>query len=124
MNYYINRWENIAGTHYMLHDTHMGKFSYIFDNNEYVVKPDHKLIFFNLTGISYQIIELLHELIKICRWSAFPHESDGVCGAVGVDETTSYIEDYKYWLKHDDELYSILSKKIMSKMTKTKSLLI
>ena len=106
MNYYINRWENIAGTHYMLHDTHMGKFSTIFNDKHYIIKKDHKPIFFNLTGISYQVVELIHELIKIKLYPKY----------MGLG--------YKEWLKHDDELYSILSKKIMSKMTKTKSLLI
>jgi hypothetical protein len=102
LDYHFKRWEDIAGSHYILHDTHEGKFSYIFNEEDYIVKPDHKLIFFNLTGISYQVIELLHELIKINR----------ICSE------NTHIEDYKYWINYDDKLYAILSKKIMFKMKK------
>jgi len=100
LDWYIERWENIAGSHYILHDTHEGKFSYIFNEENYIVKPDHKLNFINLTGISYQVIELLHELIKINR----------ICSE------NTHIEDYKYWINNDDKLYAILSKKITERM--------
>lgn len=100
MDYYINRWENIAGSHYILHDTHCDKFSYIFNDKEYVVKPDHNFIFYKLTGISYQIVELIHELIKINK-----HNTE-----------TLFIWNHKYWLNKDDKLYCLLSKKIAEKM--------
>ena len=90
--YYSERWENIAGSHYILHDTHLGKFSHIWDETSYIIKKDHKSLFYDRTGISYQIIELLHELIKK------NHD--------------------KEWLKHDDKLYSILANKIMIEMNK------
>jgi len=102
LDYHFKRWEDIAGSHYILHDTHEGKFSYIFNEEDYIVKPDHKLNFFNFTGISYQVIELLHELIKINR----------ICSE------NTHIEDYKYWINNDDKLYTILSKKIMFEMKK------
>lgn len=100
MDYYYDRWENIAGSHYRLHDTHDGQYSLIWDDSTYKVKKDHKPIFYNLTGISYQIIELLHELIKINR----------------VDSENSRIEDYKYWLTYNDKLFSFLADKIMISM--------
>ena len=100
MDYYYDRWENIAGSHYRLHDTHDGKYSLIWDASNYSVKKDHNPIFYNLTGISYQIIELLHQLIKIHR----------------VDSENSRIEDYKYWLTYNDKLYSFLADKIMIDM--------
>ena len=96
MEYYYDRWENIAGSHYRLHDTHDGKFSYIYNETQYIVKKDHKPTFYNLTGISYQLIELLHELIKLNR----------------VDSENSRIEDYKEWIEHDDKLFSFLANKI------------
>ncbi len=96
MDYYYDRWENIAGSHYRLHDTHEGKYSLIWDSSTYRVIKDHNPIFYNLTGISYQIIELLHELIKINR----------------IDSVNSRIEDYKYWLTYNDKLFSILADKI------------
>ena len=103
MEYYYDRWENIAGSHYRLHDTHEGKYSLIWDASTYTVKKDHKPIFYNLTGISYQIIELLHELIKLNR----------------IDSENSRIEDYKEWIEHDDKLYSFLADKITIAMNES-----
>jgi hypothetical protein len=100
MKYHYERWENIAGWHYRLHDTQQGKYSLIWDSSTYRIMKDHNPIFYNLTGISYQIIELLHELIKLNR----------------VDTENTRIEDYKYWLEHDDKLYSFLADKIMIAM--------
>jgi hypothetical protein len=101
MEWYIERWENIAGAHYILHDTHYDKFSIIHNNSEYIVKPDHRLIFYNRTGISYQIMELIHELIKLKNKDSIEN---------------TFIKDYKGWLHYDDNLYTILSKKITERM--------
>ena len=86
LKYHYERWVNIAGSHYILHDTHMGKFSIIHDETNYIVKKDHKPTFYNITGISYQVIELIHELIK----------------SINTD-----------YLEYDDILYSKLAKLIM-----------
>tara|TARA_B110001469_G_C9597331_1_gene296659 strand:+ start:62 stop:505 length:444 start_codon:yes stop_codon:yes gene_type:complete len=103
MEWYIARWENIAGAHYILHDTHYEKFSLIYNENDYIVKPDHKLSFYKITGISYQIIELIHELIKLKNKDSIEN---------------TFIIDYKEWLQYDDNLYTILSKKITERMNK------
>ena len=91
LKYHYERWENIAGSHYILHDTHVGKFSIIHDENNYIVKKDHKPIFYNITGISYQVVELIHELIRIFN---------------------------KEWLQYDDMLYSKLADLIMDEYKK------
>ena len=102
--YHINRWEEIAGSYFMVKDTNIGNFSYVVDSGQkYVIKKDHINIFYNITGISYQIIDLLHKLIK------FKHEIDNE----NMDNEYGY---YTYWLRHDDKLYSLLAKKIMNKM--------
>ena len=103
MEYHMERWENIAGEHYHMHDNHIDKFSYILDITNYIVKVDMSPKFFNLTGISYQVVELVHELIKLkneYRLHDIRYNSD------------SYIT----MLKQDDRLYSFLSKKIMDAM--------
>ena len=100
LEYHIDRWESIAGEHHFTRDTHYGKFSYIFDNSKYIVKRDHRIYFYQMTGISYQVLELIYELIRINHENAWDFEMD----------------DKGDWLKHDDELYSVLSKKIMIKM--------
>lgn len=104
LEYHMGRWETIAGEYYYTRDNHTGKFSYIFDNINYVIKPDHRRQFYNLTGVSYQIVELMHELIRILHEDSWDFE----------------IDDKKEWLKYDDELYSELSKRIMNKMNSLK----
>ena len=103
LDYHFKRWEDIAGAHYILHDTHQGKFSSISSTDNYIVKIDHKPLFFNLTGISYQVVELIHELIKL-------KNKDSI--------RNTFVEDYKEWLNYDDKLFSKLSKKIMFLMKK------
>lgn len=102
LEYHINRWETIAGEHYYTKDTHHGKFSYILDNNKYIIKPDHRLNFYKMTGISYQILELIYELIHIRNENSWDF----------------VIDDKNDWLKYDDKLYKILADKIMIEMKK------
>jgi len=103
LKYHIDRWESIAGEHYYTRDTHYGKFSYIFDDSEYIIKRDHRIYFYQMTGISYQVLELIYELIRILNENSY-------------DEDFEEFKDKKDWLKRDDGLYSELSKKIMIKM--------
>lgn len=100
LEYHMNRWETIAGEYYYTRDNHTGKFSYVFDNTKYVIKPDHRMNFYKLTGVSYQVIELIHELIRILHENSWDFE----------------IDDKADWLKYDDALYSELSKRIMIEM--------
>jgi len=106
LEYYYDRWKNISCIHYELHKNHMGKFSYILDSKNYIIKPDYDLSFYKITGISYQIVELIHELIKIksefFQW--FKEIND--------------FKEYHEWLEHDDKLYKILADKITLKMKK------
>ena len=97
--YYLDQYEKIAKEHYYLHKNHIGKFSVIHDSKNYVIKKDFKLDYYKYTGLSYQIIELIHELIKLKNEKYLTKEYG-----------------YKYWLNHDDKLYSLLSNKIMKEM--------
>jgi len=100
LEYHVKRWETIAGEHYLTRDNHYGKFSYVFDDTKYIIKTDHRLGFYQMTGISYQVIELIHELLRINHENSWDFE----------------IDDKSDWLKHDDALYSELSKRIMDEM--------
>ena len=100
LDYHIDRWVTIAGEHYYTKDNHYGKFSYVQDTSNYIIKRDHRLGFYQMTGISYQIVDLIHELIRINHEKAWDFE----------------IADKKDWIKYDDELYSNLSNKIMIEM--------
>ena len=74
LKYHIDRWESIAGEHHFTRDTHYGKFSYIFDDSNYVVKRDHRIYFYQMTGIPYQIVELIHELIRILNENSYDED--------------------------------------------------
>ena len=105
MEYHMERWENIAGEHYHMHDNHTDKFSYIFDERNYVVKVDMLPYFFDRTGISYQVVELIHELIKLKN-------------EYKLHDIRYNSNSYITMLKQDDQLYSFLAKKIMDNMKK------
>lgn len=105
MEYHMERWENIAGEHYHMHDNHTDKFSYIFDERNYVVKVDMLPYFYDRTGISYQVVELIHELIKLKN-------------EYKLHDIRYNSNSYITMLKQDDQLHSFLAKKIMDNMKK------
>lgn len=104
LEYHKKRWEIIAGEHYYTRDNHNGKFSYILDSKDYIIKPDHRMGFYLMTGVSYQVWELLYELIRIKHEQSWDFE----------------IDDKEDWLKCDDKLYSELSKRIMAMLKRYK----
>ena len=69
------------------------------DEEILLLLKEFKLDYYKYTGISYQIIELIHELIKLKN-----------------EKYLSKDEGYEYWLNHDDKLYSFLADKIMKEM--------
>jgi len=108
LDYHMDRWTNIAGSHYTIHDTHHNNISFIYNGGmDYVVKPDHRTDFYDLTGISYQIVELIHRLIK--RNFVLPGEA-----IRRAFPALNY--HYKKSLKEDDKLYSQLANLIMKEM--------
>tara|TARA_Y100001958_G_C21212221_1_gene537838 strand:+ start:510 stop:941 length:432 start_codon:yes stop_codon:yes gene_type:complete len=93
LEYHIDKWNNIAGSFFEVVNSNYNKFSYVLTTSkgrEYHIKKDHITKFFNITGISYQIVELVQELIKRS------HDTE--------------------WLLHDDEMYSKLADKLMIEM--------
>ena len=103
MEYYYDRWETIAGSFIRLRENDEDKYSLIFDYSTFTVKKDHNPIFYNLTGLSYQVVDLVHILIKLHKVDLY-------------DTDDTFIWNYKHWLERDDKLYSILSSKIMNAM--------
>jgi hypothetical protein len=90
MTYHCGLWYDIALKFYKAKKNNFSKFSYVVDGVNFVIRLDHDVDFFRNTGVSYQIKDMIHDLIR-----------------VSTD---------KKWLKYDDTLYSILSKKIMDRM--------
>ena len=99
LEFHSKRWEDIAGSYFMLRDSYEAQVAP--DDPTDIVKPDHLFTFYNLTGISYQVVDFIHELIKLKNPDALEN---------------TFIVDYKEWLEDDDKLFSTLSKQIMLQM--------
>ena len=100
VEFHSKRLKDISGSHFMLRDSYEGNLSAAQILAD-IVKPDHLFTFYNLTGISYQVVDFIHELIKLKNPDALEN---------------TFIVDYKEWLDDDDTLFSRLSKQIMLQM--------
>ena len=100
VEFHSKRLKDISGSHFMLRDSYEGNLSAAQILAD-IVKPDHLFTFYNLTGISYQVVDFIHELIKLKNTDALEN---------------TFIVDYKEWLHDDDTLFSTLSKQIMLQM--------
>ena len=100
VEFHSKRLKDISGSHFMLRDSYEGNLSAAQILAD-IVKPDHLYTFYNLTGISYQVVDFIHELIKLKNPDSLEN---------------TFIVDYKEWLHDDDTLFSKLSKKIMLRM--------
>ena len=99
--YHLDRWENISGEHlHMMNNYNNNNFSLIFNEEDFIVVKDYRSTFYNLTGISYQIVSLVQELIKKRR--GFIENDNDLIG--------------KNLFIIEDKLYSILGKEIMKKI--------
>ena len=102
VEFHSKRLKDISGSHFMLRNSYEGKLATIdLQFVPVVVKPDHLFTFYNLTGISYQVVDFIHELIKLKNTDALEN---------------TFIVDYKEWLEDDDREFSRLSKKLMLRM--------
>ena len=100
LEFHSKRWKDIYGSHFMLRDSYGGNLS-VAQRLADIVKPDHLFTFYNLTGISYQVVDFIHELIKLKNPDSLEN---------------TFIVDYKEWLHDDDTLFANLSKQIMLQM--------
>ena len=100
LEFHSKRWKDISSSYFMLRDSsefRIAEAQRLAD----IVKPDHLFTFYNLTGISYQVVDFIHELIKLKNTDALEN---------------TFIVDYKEWLHDDDTLFANLSKQIMLQM--------
>ena len=100
LEFHSKRWKDISSSYFMLRDSYEFRIAEA-QRLADIVKPDHLFTFYNLTGISYQVVDFIHELIKLKNTDALEN---------------TFIVDYKEWLEDDDKLFSSLSKQIMSQM--------
>tara|TARA_B100000683_G_C12467058_1_gene546404 strand:+ start:1370 stop:1849 length:480 start_codon:yes stop_codon:yes gene_type:complete len=115
LNYHLDNYNKITKEFLFLINNQEDKFSFIHDDKNYVVKPDFKLDFFNYTGISYQTIHLIHNLIIEYKkfWLSW-----AVDNPVLIRKYYHYVDESELWGKHTDYLFTILSKKIKESMIK------
>ena len=100
LEFHYKRWKDISSSYFILRDSYEFRITEAQRLGD-IVKPDHLLTFYNLTGISYQVVDFIHELIKLKNPDALEN---------------TFIIDYKEWLEDDDKLFSTLSKQIMLQM--------
>ena len=100
LEFHSKRWKDISSSYFMLRDSYEFRIAEA-QRLADIVKPDHLFTFYNLTGISYQVVDFIHELIKLKNTDALEN---------------TFIVDYKEWLHDDDTLFSNLSKEIMLQM--------
>ena len=100
LEFHYKRWKDISSSYFMLRDSYEFRIAEA-QRLADIVKPDHQFTFYNLTGISYQVVDFIHELIKLKNSDALEN---------------TFIADYKEWLHDDDTLFANLSKEIMLQM--------
>ena len=100
LEFHSKRLKDISSSYFMLRDSYEFRIAEA-QRLADVVKPDHLFTFYNLTGISYQVVDFIHELIKLKNTDALEN---------------TFIVDYKEWLEDDDKLFSHLSNQIMLQM--------
>ena len=113
LDYHLDNYNKITKEFMFLINNQEGKFSYIFNDKHYIIKPDFKLDFFNYTGISYQTVCLLHDLIIEHKkfWLSWTVDNPEL-----IRNYYHNIEESELWGKQTDYLFTILSKKIKERM--------
>ena len=100
LEFHSKRWKDISSSYFMLRDSYEFRIAEA-QRLADIVKPDHIFTFYNLTGISHQVVDFIHDLIKLKNPDALEN---------------TFIVDYKKWLDDDDTLFANLSKQIMLQM--------
>ena len=105
LDYHIERWETISSKYFRsLEKDYHGVVipqSYSIDSKYFVSNIDKCLEFYNETGISYQVRDLLLDILQCPMGSLFTEN---------IMDCTLF-----EWRKEDDKIYSILSQEIMKK---------
>jgi len=113
LDYHLDNYNKISKEFIYLINNQDNNFSIIHNDKQYIVKPDFKLDFFNYTGISYQIICLIHELVKERNkfWLSWAVDNPEL-----IRNYYKNVEESELWGKQTDYLFTILSKKIKQSM--------
>ena len=118
LEYHSERWETISsgyfratevqyGFHGLHGDLHIS--SWITDENNWIATKDHNLDFYNETGFSYQVRNLLMNLLSC------PVLMNLLSCPVSLTDNILNCSLYE-WRKYDDKLYGFLSRMIKEKL--------
>ena len=120
-DYHYERWETHAGNYYKSIEYNQWKemipYSYVHmssKGNKFIVRKDRKLDYYLETGISFQVRDLLLNILsKSDEYFSYRTFTNIMKVRFTIDETSILDKDIKEWRKEEDEIYSILAKKIM-----------
>ena len=114
LEYHNNRWEIISSKYFRSFERspytiQYNYYSYVLDGGRsYRYEKDRNCDFYDYTGISYQCRDLLLTTIKD-ESLEFDEEKDMI-----IDDKCILNKEKIDWLRYNDKIYSILSKKILS----------
>lgn len=114
LEYHIDRWEIISSKYFRSFERspytiEYNYYSYVLDGGEsYKYEKDRNSDFYDYTGISYQCRDLLLSTIK--DESLEFDEGKNIM----IDDKRILDKEKMNWLKYNDNIYSILSNKILS----------
>ena len=110
LEYHIDRWEIISSKYFRSFErSPYNYYSYVLDGGKsYKYEKDRNSDFYDYTGISYQCRDLLLSTIK--DESLEFDEGKNIM----IDDKRILDKEKMNWLKYNDNIYSILSNKILS----------
>jgi len=109
LSYHTGNWETIASKYFRSIEKEGRPYSYVSDGKDYISEKDRWLEFYNETGISYQVRALLLDILNC--------QVEVNCWLEVYSENILNCTRYE-WRKEDDDLYSVLSTKIMHQFHK------
>ena len=108
-DYYIERYNTLS---YLYNKSFIKDYwkekkfiSYVLNSEIYISKPDDNMDFYNETGQSYQVRNLLLSLLSI------PNDNSDI-----LHNDSLLSNEIKEWREIDDSMYGILAKNIMDKI--------
>ena len=118
LEYHSERWETISSGYFRATEVQYGFqglhgeihiSSWITDENNWIATKDHNLDFYNETGYSYQVRNLLMNLLSC------PVLMNLLSCPVSLTDNILNCSLYE-WRKYDDKLYGFLSRMIKEKL--------
>lgn len=109
LDYHIERWQTISGKYFRSQELSpftgsLNYYSYVLDSKDYIFEKDRIMEFYNETGISFQIRDLLLSVIKTKKDMEIDDDIE--------IHDNNLSSEVKYWRKYNDNIYGILSRKI------------